>query len=138
MAKRVLPLRPSWPKLTRHLVLHPTCSSMKDGSVGDLVAVARAFATEVSVPIAAGCCGFAGDKGFRVPELTQSATREEAAEVRDLIRTQAERGNSIFGYSTCQTCALGMSRSTGVAYRSIAQLCWEALQSGVPDGPPVG
>ena len=36
----------------------------------------------VIVPLDAGCCAFAGDRGFLVPELTASATRLEAAEVK--------------------------------------------------------
>ena len=49
----------------------PTCSR-----------VARAHAEEVVVPRGAECCGFAGDRGFVVPELTRGATAREAAEVR--------------------------------------------------------
>jgi len=33
-------------------------------------------------PAAAGCCAFAGDRGFLHAELTRSATAEEAEEVR--------------------------------------------------------
>ena len=33
------------------------------------------------MPDAVGCCGFAGDRGMLHPELTASASSEEAAEV---------------------------------------------------------
>lgn len=128
MARQVLPRRTQWPQLARRLVLHPTCSAMKHGTVADLVAVAKAFATDVVVPVAAACCGFAGDKGFRVPELTRAATRDEGAEVR------AEATPDTRGYTSCQTCAYGMEAATGIAYASIAQLCCDALQ---PEGATV-
>ena len=38
--------------------------------------------TTAVTPAAAGCCAFAGDRGYAPPELTRSATAEEAAEVR--------------------------------------------------------
>ena len=40
--------------------------------------LAGALADEVVVPTSAGCCGFAGDRGFLHPELTASATAAEA------------------------------------------------------------
>lgn len=132
MARRVLPLRKHWPRLGQQLILHPTCSSIKHGTVSDLVTVARTFASEVEVPISAGCCGFAGDKGFRVPELTLTATREEGAEVRVLAEAWRARGVEPFAYSTCQTCAYGLQAATGIEYRSVAHLCLEALRSEDP------
>lgn len=130
VAKHLLPRRETWPKISRPVVLHPTCSTMKADGTAELVAVAKAFAIDVTVPLAAGCCGFAGDKGFQVPELTASATREESAEVRTLVD---EKGENLVAYSTCQTCALGMSAATGLAYGSIAELCVEALRGGVTE-----
>ena len=46
-----------------------------------LEAIAEACAEQVVIPRDAGCCGFAGDRGFLFPELTATATRHEAAEV---------------------------------------------------------
>ena len=74
------------------------------------------------VPKSAECCGFAGDQGFLVPELTAGATRSEAAEVRETLST-GEAGL----YSTCRTCEVGMSRAVGRDYRSIAHLVHEAV-----------
>jgi hypothetical protein len=50
--------------------------------------------------------------------------------VRALAR---EKNGELGAYSTCQTCALGMSAATGLSYQSIAELCVEALRSGVTD-----
>jgi D-lactate dehydrogenase len=106
-------------------VLHPTCTLVKLGALPDLLAVARAHAEEVLIPPGAECCGFAGDRGFVVPELTRSATAREAAEVRALS------GNGSTGlYSTCRTCEIGMSRAVGRPYSSIVHLVREALLGG--------
>jgi len=93
------------------VVLHPVCSVVKMGLAADLERVARACADKVVVPVDAGCCGFAGDRGWLVPELTESATRREAAEVSAL--------SDVDGcYSSSRTCEIGMTRSTGRTYRS--------------------
>jgi D-lactate dehydrogenase len=103
------------PSLTvrRHagtVVLHPVCSLVKMGSTPALDTIARACSDGVFVPPSTGCCGFAGDRGFLVPELTASATRIPAEEVRAV---------SADGYySSSRTCELGMTRATGRPYRS--------------------
>ena len=77
---------------------------------GDLERIARACADEVVVPLDAGCCGFAGDRGWLVPELAASATRREAAAVSTV------RADGYF--SSSRTCEIGMTRATGQVYRS--------------------
>jgi D-lactate dehydrogenase len=96
------------------VALHPVCSVTKMGLGGKLEAIARACAETVAVPNSAGCCGFAGDRGFLFPELTESATRQEAAELN---------GKEYDGYySSSRTCEIGMTRATGKAYRSYMYL----------------
>jgi D-lactate dehydrogenase len=68
----------------------------------------------------AGCCGFAGDRGYLVPELTASATRQEAAEVR--------AANFDGHYSSSRTCEIGMTRATGSVYRSYLYLLERATR----------
>jgi D-lactate dehydrogenase len=130
VARKILPTRSSWPRLPRTVVLHPTCSTVRAGLVPELVTVAEAFAEHVTVPTTVGCCGFAGDKGFSVPELTRAATADEGAEVRRLCEEARAGGANVEAYSTCQTCGIGMERATGIAYRSIAHLCRDALGAG--------
>ena len=103
-------------------VLHPTCTLVKTGGLPDLLRVARAHSEEVIVPPAAECCGFAGDRGFLVPELTAAATAREAGEV---IEIASARDAGLF--STCRTCEIGMSRAVGRPYRSLVHLVQEAL-----------
>ena len=64
------------------VALHPVCSIVKMNLSPKLEGIARACSDAVTVPLLAGCCGFAGDRGFLFPELTASATRREAAEVQ--------------------------------------------------------
>jgi D-lactate dehydrogenase len=105
----------------RSVAVHPTCAVVKMGIVGDLTAIASACADEVVIPRDAGCCGFAGDRGFFVPELTAAATRLEAASLRDA-------GCDDF-VSSNRTCELAMARATGRAYRSVVQLLEEATRA---------
>jgi D-lactate dehydrogenase len=93
------------------VALHPVCSLVKMGLAGKLQGIARACSDTVCVPVDAGCCGFAGDRGFLVPELTASATAREAVEVRS--------GAYDGFYSSSRTCEIGMARATGKPYRSI-------------------
>jgi len=100
--------------------LHPVCSVTKMGIGGKLEAIARACSQEVLVPLDAGCCAFAGDRGFLVPELTRSATRLEAAEVK------AKQPEGC--YSSSRTCEIGMTRATGQIYRSYLYLLEKATR----------
>lgn len=96
------------------VTLHPTCSSLQLGINPSLERVARAVARTVVVPDDWGCCGFAGDRGMLHPELTASATADEAAAVID--------AGSVAHASTNRTCELGMARATGHDYRHILEL----------------
>ena len=104
-------------------VLHPVCSVTKLNLTGKLEGVARACAEQVTVPRDAGCCGFAGDRGFTHAELTASATKHEAREVA----TQAFDAY----LSSSRTCEVGLSRSTGQVYRSFLYLLESATRPEV-------
>jgi D-lactate dehydrogenase len=106
----------------RRVVLHPTCTLIKMGGLPDLLACARAHAEEVVLPAYAECCGFGGDRGFLVPELTASAAAHEAEEVRALT-AESEAGF----FSTCRTCEIGMTRAVGRPYASLVHLVRETL-----------
>jgi D-lactate dehydrogenase len=100
--------------------LHPVCSLIKMGLTPELEAIAAACSRKVTVPPSAGCCGFAGDRGYLFPELTESATRQEAAEVR----AGAFDGH----YSSSRTCEIGLTRATGTVYRSYMYLIERATR----------
>jgi D-lactate dehydrogenase len=122
-AREVLPVVGQTPRRKGTAILHPTCTLIKSGGVQDLLEVAHAHAERVEVPLFSECCGFAGDRGFLVPELTASATAVEAAEVRRILERDPEAGC----YSTCRTCEIGMSRAVGRPFRSLLHLVHEAV-----------
>ena len=102
------------------MVLHPNCSSRKLGIDSKLVAIAQKCAKSATVPLNLGCCAFAGDRGLLFPELTESATQKEAAEVTE----RSYRGY----YSSNITCEMGMSESTGKNYVGIVYLVEKATR----------
>jgi D-lactate dehydrogenase len=83
-----------------------------------LEAVVRALADEAVVPIGAGCCGVAGDRGLLLhPELTRSAVRDEAAGLA---------GRRFHAHvSSNRTCEMGMEQVTGRRYLSFLFLLEE-------------
>ena len=83
-----------------------------------LYGIAKSCAKEVVIPVNLGCCGFAGDRGFMFPELTGSATKNEAEEVKK-VDTECL-------YSSNITCEIGMSQSVGKKYKSFLYLIKEA------------
>jgi len=96
------------------VVVHPTCSSTRAGSNGNLTTLASAVAGTVTVPDDWGCCAFAGDRGMLHPELTASATFRESAEIAASVYD---------AYLSCnRTCEIGMTRATGHPYRHILEV----------------
>lgn len=96
------------------VALHPVCSAIKMGLTTKLVNIAKSCSDNVLVPSNAGCCGFAGDRGFLFPELTASATCLEA--------TEANQQNHDGYFSSSRTCEIGMTRATGRPYQSFLHL----------------
>ena len=95
-------------------VVHPSCSTQHLGVAKKLHALAAAMADEAVTPASANCCGFAGDRGFLHPELTQAATAEEAAEVG------ARTFDAYLGSN--RTCEIGLNLATGRDYASFVYL----------------
>ena len=59
------------------------------------------------------CCGFAGDKGFEIPELNESALEH---------LKEALPADCGCGYSNSRTCEIGLADKSGISYQSIAYL----------------
>ncbi|WP_418276375.1 hypothetical protein ACNHYB_00160 [Isoptericola jiangsuensis] len=96
------------------LTLHPTCASARSGTDDDLRAVAQTVARAVHVPVDAGCCGFAGDRGMLHPELTAAATAAEAAEVALIDAVE---------HASCnRACEIALSRATRRSYRHLLEV----------------
>jgi D-lactate dehydrogenase len=103
--------------LDREIVLHPTCSTHKMSDFDVLEKLAQRCASSVIIPNNSSCCGFAGDRGLIVPELTDNATKHNKNGLSDNI---AE------GYSSSRMCEIGMSE-TNLNYRNIAFLVRDFL-----------
>ncbi|PST81559.1 FAD-binding oxidoreductase [Pedobacter yulinensis] len=96
------------------ITLHPVCSLQKlPGLENKFKEIAQAYAVQVDIPLHAGCCGMAGDRGFLFPELTHAATRKEAADVS---------GDCDGYYSSSKTCEMALSEAVGKNYRSVLSL----------------
>ena len=108
-AKRLLPQLRIREKL-RSVAVHPTCSTRHMGLEPELRQIAGEMASEVVQPIRATCCGMAGDRGLLHPELTASATAEEAAELAGARHDAYLCSN--------RTCEIGLQQGTGAAYES--------------------
>lgn len=97
-----------------HVAVHVTCSSRLMGLADTIIGLAARCSTNVTVPAEVGCCGFAGDKGFNVPELNRWSLRK--------LRPAIEKAGVTRGFSNSRTCEIGLTYNSGVSYKSIAYL----------------
>lgn len=118
-ARQLLPTLPIRQELGS-IAIHPTCSTTQLGLNGHLEDIARAISDDVLVPLAWGCCGFAGDRGLLHPELTASATAAEVAELGRRDFTAYASAN--------RTCELGMQRVTGHPWVHVIELLAQATR----------
>ncbi|HET9119045.1 MAG TPA: FAD-binding and (Fe-S)-binding domain-containing protein [Solirubrobacterales bacterium] len=108
-AERLLPKLRIAEKLGS-VAVHPTCSTRHLGLERRLRELAAEIGDEVQQPIRATCCGMAGDRGLLHPELTASATEEEAAELRGSRHDAYLCSN--------RTCEIALQQGTGAPYES--------------------
>ena len=101
------------------VVIHPVCSAKKMGLEDPMRELAELCATEVTVT-RTNCCGFAGDKGFTVPELGDHGLSG--------IREQMPEGASR-GFSTSRSCEIGLSEKSEITFQSIVYLVDECTTS---------
>jgi len=92
------------------VAVHPTCAGRHLETEADLAAIAAKLAEKVTIPVAAMCCGFAGDRGLLHPELPAAATADQAAELVGRRFDAAMCSN--------RTCEIGLQQGTGHAYES--------------------
>ena len=123
IADELLPVLPDLPKL-RSAALHPTCSSTRMSWNDALHRCAQAIADDVVVSDDWGCCGFAGDRGMLHPELTESATARETAQLR-------AREFDVY-LSANRTCEIGMQRATGKPWRHVLSVLAERMVKFAP------
>ena len=102
------------------IALHVNCSVRRSASDAKLRRLILACTAEVVEPAGVTCCGFAGDRGFIVPELNVHALRKIHG---------ALPANCHEGVSTNRTCEIGLTAETGRTYRSIAYLLEECSRT---------
>lgn len=105
------------PKLTLHkqptpIALHISCSATQLGQVEKFKQLVAACTEHVVIPEGISCCGFAGDKGFFMPELNASALSDLAKQVSECSQ----------GVSSSRTCEVGLSRHSGIEYQHLVYL----------------
>ncbi|HVN42080.1 MAG TPA: FAD-binding and (Fe-S)-binding domain-containing protein [Steroidobacteraceae bacterium] len=106
-------------RLTRKpgpIALHVNCSVRRAASDTKLRRLLEACVESIVEPAGVTCCGFAGDRGFVVPELNVHALRKIH---------EALPANCSEGVSTNRTCEIGLTAESGRPYRSIAYLLEE-------------
>lgn len=108
--------------------VHPTCSSTQLGVNDALTMLAGLVADEVVVPTGWRCCAFAGDRGLLHEELTATATRDEAARVREL--------GADLHLSCNRTCELGLTRATGRTYVHVLEELAARVDRALGDARP--
>ena len=103
----------------KKIAVFAVCSTKKMGVDNKLYEIAKLCSKDVVV-IDSNCCGFAGDRGFTFPELNTHGLRELKAQ------TSGERDGSgkpcTEGYSSSRTCEIGLSRNSGITFKSILYL----------------
>jgi len=105
-------------KTSEALAFHLTCTSTRMGLEEKFRKVARACTESPVFPEEVGCCGFAGDKGFTRPEINTWALRN--------LKLQVDRLSA--GYSNSRTCEIGLSRNSGIDYKSVMYLVHRSLK----------
>ncbi|PID92796.1 MAG: 4Fe-4S ferredoxin [Bacteroidetes bacterium] len=98
--------------LEGRMAFHITCTSEKMGIEDKFRKVAASCCTDPVFPEEVGCCGFAGDKGFMQPELNSWALRK----LKPAVKEARE------GFSNSRTCEIGLSRNSGLDYKSVMYL----------------
>ena len=83
--------------------------------------LAKRCARKVTIPENNNCCGFAGDRGLIIPQLTKNAVRINKEQL-------SSKQRKLNGYSSSRMCEIGMSDSEQT-YTSIALLVREYLLS---------
>lgn len=93
------------------VALFAVCSAKKMGVDPCLKRVAERCARQVVV-VDSNCDGFAGDRGFLFPELNEHGLRD--------LRRQVEGCDE--GFAVSRTCEVGLSRNSGIVFKSIVYL----------------
>lgn len=104
-------------KKISHAIIHPGCAVQNE--LDTLERLLKACTESYTIPAHAKCCGSAGDRGIRYPELVSNATKDEAREIQALVTKESK------AYSLNTTCEAALQDQTGVAFTSLWYLLEE-------------
>ena len=104
--------------LDETIMLHLTCSMKRQHLEAKIAELAKRCAKTVIIPADIHCCGFAGDKGFLIPELNQSALKT----LKNQIPKECTQG-----FSGSPSCEIGLTKHSGIPYQSLIYLIERAL-----------
>ncbi|KAA6230878.1 FAD-binding oxidoreductase [Campylobacter sp. LR291e] len=99
-------------KTDKKILVHKLCLLKKAKKDEFIEKLARMCSDEVELIKSFECCGFAGDKGFFVPELNQSSTKYLKDESLDFD----------LGVSSSATCEIGLNSYSKIEFVNIAFL----------------
>jgi D-lactate dehydrogenase len=102
------------------VAIHSVCSNQKFGWGDSMLKVANACSDQVLQPHEGKCCGMGGDRGFELPGLVQSATKEVGPLMQ---QTQCEQG-----FTNARSCAISLSTGSGKPWRSLFHLLKECTE----------
>lgn len=100
------------------IAVFPVCSLKKIGKTEQLLELAQWCAHHVTL-LDMNCCGFAGDRGFLIPELNEHGLQD----LKNQIPVQCN-----VGYSTSRTCEIGLEKVSGIDFKSIFYLVEEVTR----------
>lgn len=100
------------------VAVFPVCSVKKIGKMDQLLVLSNLCANNVTL-IDSNCCGFAGDRGFLIPELNEYGLRE----LKEQIPANCKEG-----FSTSRTCEIGLEKMSGIDFKSIFYLIEEVTR----------
>ncbi|MCF8259644.1 MAG: FAD-binding oxidoreductase [Melioribacteraceae bacterium] len=109
--EKIVLTKMSGEKIGESISFHLTCSARKLGLEENIKRVLSNISPNFNLIAEADCCGFAGDRGFTHPELTKSALQK--VKIKEDVKS---------GYSTSRMCEIGLSRETGLEFKSIFYL----------------
>lgn len=100
--------------LDEDIALYTMCASKKLGIDNDMRELAKKCTNKRVLEHDMACCGFAGYKGFFIPELNINATKAFAKFYDDK--------DIKFAFSNSSTCEIGLSDATNISWQHIAYL----------------
>ncbi len=94
------------------IAVHVTCSTQHLKLTECFINIVKKCTTNFVQPEEIFCCGFAGDKGIKTPELNANSLRGLRTQVTDCVE----------GVSTSRTCETGLSHHSGIDYHGLVYL----------------